>query len=1099
MESKDAGWSKGRGQAPGLEARECALRACGGFVLILVLGFASSANAADLAAWESGKPVQGIPWTGDPGISATVRDILAREVAEPLPFPFRISVKPSLSARDLPRRQDPSAPALAQWPPADDSGPADEVFSPQSTGTSFLAANLVAAGGSVPPDPAGDVGPSQIVVAVNGRIRVFDKSGALGTLDTSLDSFFASVRNGSATSDPRVRYDRLSGRWLVTAINTAQPNRILIAVSSGPTISGASSFAFFQFRHDLVGPTPNSDTGARAESPSLGVDRSALYIGVNVTNGSTAVGSTGFVVNKASLLAGALTVTAFRRLSDLTTTNGPFAPQGVDNDDPAATDGYFIGVDALVFSRLVIRRVTDPGGVPTLSGNLNLAVPNTVFPIRVPHAGVPADRRLDALDDRLSAATIVRDKITGVKSLWAIHAIEVNATGAGATGGGRNGARWYEIRNLNGTPLLHQSGTAYDGSSTSPRFLWMPSLVATGQGHMVLASSAAGSGRFAEVAASGRLSGDPVGSTRPFTSAQSSSTAYLVEPVDGQRWGTRSRTVLDPNDDMTVWTFQEYCDGTNSWGVRAIEIEAPPIPALAGVSPPGVCVGHPSVIVTVTGTAVSGSGFFDPGPDTGGPGFPDRIGASVSGGVAVSSVSFSSPTEVQLNVSTVAATPGAQDVTIRNPDGQTATRVGLLSVFTTTPRPDASNNGPICAGTTLQLFAASIPGATYVWMGPGGFASSIQNPTITGATTAASGLYTVTASVPGCSSAVASTSVEVVLDGADCDDGNECTVGEACLAGVCGGGTPVVCDDGNLCTDDACSPTVGCTFAVDDTNPCEDGSLCTVDRCMAGTCVRNPVVCNDHNPCTDDSCVPSQGCVASPDDTNDCADEDRCTSEACVSGACVSSPVSCEDGNPCTLDRCDPGAGCVFSPLDGNACSDGNACTADSCVDGQCLGSPIRCEDENACTDDGCDPASGCIFAPRTGSCDDGDSCTVNDVCSAGVCRGTPSPVPSEIAGVRLGPPKSALSWTSGDGPGSGTVHDVPRGMLNELPPGSGASEACVASGIEDASTSDPANPPAGRGFWYLVRARNSCGTGTYGFRTLRGVPSSERTTAACP
>jgi len=75
--------------------------------------------------------------------------------------------------------------------------------------------------------------------------------------------------------------------------------------------------------------------------------------------------------------------------------------------------------------------------------------------------------------------------------------------------------------------------------------------------------------------------------------------------------------------------------------------------------------------------------------------------------------------------------------------------------------PTAGNNGPICAGHTLQLTASTVAGATYAWTGPNGFVSALQNPTIASATTAASGTYSVTATVAGCTSAAATTSATV--------------------------------------------------------------------------------------------------------------------------------------------------------------------------------------------------------------------------------------------------------------------------------------------------------------------------------------------------
>lgn len=66
--------------------------------------------------------------------------------------------------------------------------------------------------------------------------------------------------------------------------------------------------------------------------------------------------------------------------------------------------------------------------------------------------------------------------------------------------------------------------------------------------------------------------------------------------------------------------------------------------------------------------------------------------------------------------------------------------------------PLAGNSGPICVGGSLQLTAATIPGATYQWAGPNGFTSTEQNPLIENATAGASGSYTVTATLNGCTS-----------------------------------------------------------------------------------------------------------------------------------------------------------------------------------------------------------------------------------------------------------------------------------------------------------------------------------------------------------
>jgi hypothetical protein len=73
----------------------------------------------------------------------------------------------------------------------------------------------------------------------------------------------------------------------------------------------------------------------------------------------------------------------------------------------------------------------------------------------------------------------------------------------------------------------------------------------------------------------------------------------------------------------------------------------------------------------------------------------------------------------------------------------------------------ASNNGPVCTGSTVQLSATTVSGATYSWTGPNGFTSNVQNPSISSVTTAAAGVYTVTTHVGSCSLPSATTTVSI--------------------------------------------------------------------------------------------------------------------------------------------------------------------------------------------------------------------------------------------------------------------------------------------------------------------------------------------------
>jgi beta-glucanase (GH16 family) len=77
------------------------------------------------------------------------------------------------------------------------------------------------------------------------------------------------------------------------------------------------------------------------------------------------------------------------------------------------------------------------------------------------------------------------------------------------------------------------------------------------------------------------------------------------------------------------------------------------------------------------------------------------------------------------------------------------------------PAPTVGNNGPIWEGMTLNLTASTVSGATYGWTGPNGFTSASQNPSLDNATTNIAGIYRVSITIGGCTSAPATTIVTV--------------------------------------------------------------------------------------------------------------------------------------------------------------------------------------------------------------------------------------------------------------------------------------------------------------------------------------------------
>jgi hypothetical protein len=805
---------------------------------------------------DNGTPGERLP-TGS-GISETTAAIAERQRLAPAsgPHPDHELEYPDRS--NLP--QNPDAPAIASFPAG---GPA--IGSPltniHSTTNSFDGATLTDTG-AFPPDSMGTVGPTQFIVFSNGRIRSFTKAGAAdGVINANPDVFFASVMTpvgGSVvlnfTSDPQIRYDRFTGRWFMSIIDvpctintcaTTAPNRWLLAVSnaaSNGTISGATVWTFFQFQ---------ADASNFCDYPSLGIDVNALYVGCNMFTGAGAfVGTNGYVVQKTSALgAGPIVVTAFANMA-AGAGAGPESPRGVDNFDASATEGYFVGPDNATFSTIMFRRISNPGSLtPTISANIGVAVPTTTLSGTqatrlVQHAGNTGGNNglLDSLDDRFFQAMIRNGH------LWTAHHFTVTNLGVASTAAAsRNATRWYDFQNLTTTPTLTQSGTVFDNAATraAARQYWIPSITATGQGHAVVAFTMGGTPVGATPAYTGRLSGDTLGTMAgpPGTSVVSfgTTTANYNPPSDpgggsGRRWGDYSFTVVDPLDDMSVWTIQEYNQASNSYAVRVGQLLAPPpaTPTCSG-SPIAFPSGTGNVVINATSSA--GSGFYDPGTNLPAPALPfNHLTASMTNGT-VNSATYNSPTQVTLNIT--ASTAGLQNVTITNPDGQNVVASGCINVSipTHTVTPSSDVNGSISPNTPVSVNDGSTtnftltPNASYHIASVGGTCGGglVGNVFTTAAVTAdctvianfAIDTFTVTPSVTG-NGAIAPNTPQIVNSGATPNFTLTPNAGNHIVdvTGTCGGGLV-----GNVFTTAAVAAncSVSANFAPDVVGTCGTG------------------------------------------------------------------------------------------------------------------------------------------------------------------------------------------------------------------------------------------------------------------------------------
>ena len=223
-----------------------------------------------------------------------------------------------------------------------------------------------------------------------------------------------------------------------------------------------------------------------------------------------------------------------------------------------------------------------------------------------------------------------------------------------------------------------------------------------------------------------------------------------------------------------------------------------------------------------------------------------------------------------------------------------------------------------------------------------------------------------------CNSATGACEALPVRNGTACNDGNLCTIGDACFAfpsfpdeGVCVSGPSIPCTTGgNPCIESAeCDPDSGQCILT----PAVNGLICSLGVPFTGVCPQNGT-------CVGGLCVPAEGiCPA-------------------LNAVCAAAGCNTTTGN-CT----------IINRPDNIGCNDGNKCTNfDKCTSGQCNGITITCLPlPTDCLTLGfpvCSPAlpnSGCNYVPRVagftcqggrGRCDGVGTCVCQRACLQGTC-----------------------------------------------------------------------------------------------------------------
>ena len=440
---------------------------------------------------------------------------------------------------------------------AEATGKGNPMIPSPSPVSSFLALGDDLTG--IPPDTYGAVGPNHVMTTLNTQVRIQNRSG--GVLSTvSLTAFWASVGNPDPF-DPKVIYDSYTGRWIFAAVANGQltTSAILIGVSATSDPTGA--WYLYKVAADPSGVN-------WADYTSLGFNKNWIVVSVNMfpISGTNSGPVNIYAFNKTNLYAhGAGTYTLLQDTSGNAFTMSPSITY-----DTNLTTEYLIEDWDNTAGKLRLSTITGAIGAEVLTTGISFP---TTSPWDfggsgdfLPQLGI--SRRMDGGDSRIQNLVFRNGK------LWTTHTVFLPSTVPT-----RTVAQWWQI-STNGT--VQQVGRIDGGSSNT--FYAYPSIAVNKNNDALLGYSRFSSNQYPSANYSFHFSSDAANAFRDDTLLKAGESPYF-KTFGGadNRWGDYSATTVDPVNDTSFWTIQEYAataagspsvDGNGRWGTWWARIDA---------------------------------------------------------------------------------------------------------------------------------------------------------------------------------------------------------------------------------------------------------------------------------------------------------------------------------------------------------------------------------------------------------------------------------------------------------------------------------------------------------------------------------------------
>jgi hypothetical protein len=406
----------------------------------------------------------------------------------------------------------------------------------------------------IPPDTHGAVGPSHLMVTLNSQVRVSDRDGT-NPVDATLNGFWSPVGGGSGAFDPRVIYDPYADRWITVACDNARStsSAILLAVTqTGDPGSIWDGYAI------------DADSGNLlwADFPSIGFNSKWVVVQVNMFTISMPnmwQRSHIYIFDRAMLYAGSAPFTLIQDVNGFT--QAPAHTYDMAQNDLYLVEDWNSGLRALRLSRIsgsVGSEALSVVGFPLASAPWQFAPPVA------DHAPQLGSAQKIATNDSRIQNLVYRNG-----SLWTTHTV-FSSTPAPD---GRASVQWWQISTA--------GSTLQDGRIDDPlgdNFYAFPSIAVNTFSDALLGFSCFAGTRYASACYAFRKSTDAPGTFQDVATLKEGLASYY-KTFSGtvNRWGDYSATVVDPANDVDLWTIQEYAaQPANLWGTWWGHLALPP-------------------------------------------------------------------------------------------------------------------------------------------------------------------------------------------------------------------------------------------------------------------------------------------------------------------------------------------------------------------------------------------------------------------------------------------------------------------------------------------------------------------------------------------